>query len=339
MAKTIFEYKDDYNLFNKLSILIAGMALENGISGNYISMIFTAIMAIIQKKMANAAYKNSAFSIEYQYLNNLTACIREELVKNIQELDMANIEGIFAYYCFVLKNKYLSHNRDIPKYPIEGLFNEDAILAALTLNNHGVCRNIAPFLTDLYHDFNIDSQNVLCDYFKTAREIVINADQYITEDDIANLESKQNLEESIEEINNILDRITKDLIEKGMIGQDTITHHCINIVNSEDFSYLFDPATYQFYTTPDDEGKFYSNRGDYLKVMQNKKMKKKYKNIMTPDIVLPHPIKPPEEIAASLSKNQKHIEENIDVIEQMHKDIEPFLVAADDTYKLILLAR
>ena len=95
MAKTIFEYKDDYNLFNKLSILIAGMALENGISGNYISMIFTAIMAIIQKKMANAAYKNSAFSIEYQYLNNLTACIREELVKNIQELDMANIEGIF----------------------------------------------------------------------------------------------------------------------------------------------------------------------------------------------------------------------------------------------------
>ncbi len=124
-----------------------------------------------------------------------------------------------------------------------------------------------------------------------------------------------------------------------MIGQDTITHHCINIVNSEDFSYLFDPATYQFYTTPDDEGKFYSNRGDYLKVMQNKKMKKKYKNIMTPDIVLPHPIKPPEEIAASLSKNQKHIEENIDVIEQMHKDIEPFLVAADDTYKLILLAR
>lgn len=339
MSKSIFEYKKDYRDYQNFSAIIFGMAAGCGLSQNYFASVSYIVIGIIYKKMSDFAYKNSANSFEYQLLNRIYGDVREELVKNIKTLEMSDIEGIFAYYCFILRNNYLSFNRNLPKYQVEGIFNEEAIISALVLNNHGVCRNIAPSLTDLYGDFNIESKNILCDYFEVAKEIVIDANKYMTEEDFKNLEGKENFEDAILELNDILKRISNELLETEIISEDKKSRHCINLVSDDEHSYLFDAATFQYYIDKDDEGKYRSNRGNYIKVLDSKKFKNKYKNTMTPKFAIPHPIKDADEIANELNKRQKHLKDNIDVIEQMHKDIEPLLVSAEEAYKLILQAK
>lgn len=339
MAQSLLEYKKDYLQLRRSAAVIFGMAAGCGLSQNYFGLIWTLFIGILQKKMSDNAYKRSSNCYEYQLLNGIYVSVREELVNNIKTLDMTDLEGIFAYYCHIILNNYLSYDRHLPKYHVEVLFNEEPILAALTLNNHGVCRNIAPFLTDLYHDFNIDSKNIVCDYYESIQEIIIDANEYISKEDIKNLEEKETLEETIQEMNNIFERIANDLKEKGTIGRERKEHHCINLVNDKEHSYLLDASTAQFYVDKDEEGKYPSNRGDYFKVVNNRKLEKLYKSTMSTKLEIPHPLKSAEEMISDLNKRQKHIKDNADIIEQMHKDIEPMLVTAEEVYKLILQAR
>lgn len=339
MAKSIMQYKSEYNQFKINSCISMGMASACGVSHNYPGMLFTGCLTLFQLGLMQYSYVTSKYAKEYKALNSFYKSVREELVKNIKTLEQGDIPGIFSYLCFILHKNILSYDRHLPRYHVEGIFNEASILAALTLNGHGVCRNIAPALSDLYRDFSIDSTNVMCDHYEVQRIIEINADDYLTEEDYHNIERQKSFEEKIYEINRIFEKVAKRLEEQGIIKKDRRQRHCINLVNDSEYSYLLDASTYQYYADKDEDGKYYSNMGNYFRVVNDIGYKNPYKNTIKPKLEIPHPIMPDEEFSEEISKRREILEENIDIIEQMHKDIEPMLFNAEETYKLILHAK
>lgn len=341
MSKSIYSYIRDYKQYRTMSAVVGGMSAANVINGNIVGFVFSALWTFYLKIMSDSQIKNLDHCYEYVLLNDMCQIIIDELAQNICKLELGNIEGIFAYVNYILKNNYLSYDRNLPPLNSMKLYNEQAILSALALNNHGVCRNEAPLLTDIYHKFNMDAHNIICSDYSESPIVVVGPD-ILTEEDYKQFTSDGEMNEK--KILEMLELVGKRVEEKLDKEKEALDHsiygnHAITQVNSEEYSYLLDPTRRCFYKDSDEDGRFYADNGDYIKIVSAKKRKNLYPQKMHMDFVDKKPIIPAEEMNARLEKSKKVITENVDIIDEMHRDIEPILERANEVYKLILKAR
>lgn len=341
MSKSINSYIRDYKQYRTMSAIGAGMSAANVINGNIVGFVFSALWTLYLKKMSDSQIKNLDQCYEYGLLNDMCQIIIDELAQNICKLELYNIEGIFAYVSYILENNYLSYDRHLPPLNNMKIYNEQAILSALALNNHGVCRNDAPLLTDIYHKFDIDSHNIICSDYSKPPIVVVGPD-ILTEEDYKQFTSDGEMNEK--KILEMLELVGKRVEEKLDKEKEDLDHsiygnHAITQVNSEEYSYLLDPTRRCFYQEADDEGRFFADNGDYIKIVSAKKRKNLYPQKMHMDFVDKKPIVPTEEMNKRLEKSRKVITENVDIIDEMHRDVEPILERADEVFQLILKAR
>lgn len=340
MSKRLESYINNYKYFHYVAGITAGITIGDGFSQNYPGMISSAVFTIIYEIISDLAKKNSSNATEFQLLNNMYKGVLEEVANSIKKLELDDIEGIFAYVCYLYKNNYLSYDRHLPPSNIT-IFNEKAILAALSLNNHGLCRNKAPMLADLYKFFDIESYILACTRFNN-EHIIINLADRISEEVMGQIIANSDVPpKQIFEVLRDIDKSVQAKLEKERKALEYIRtgNHAITQVNSKDHTYLLDPENAEFYIEADAEGRFFSNNGDYFKIVKAKKKKNLYKERFNMEIVDKKPIMGMDEMGEIINKRLKIIKDNKDIVEEMHKEIEPILLAANDIYRLILQAQ
>ncbi|MDE6141807.1 MAG: hypothetical protein K2G03_04310 [Bacilli bacterium] len=341
MSKNLQSYIKDYNQYRFMAGIVAGMAASNLINQNIIGAVLSAGYTFFLKKVSDNAKKQSKNAYEFQILNRFYCDILDEIAKNIKKLELGDIEGIFAYICYLYEHNYLSYDRHLPPFNQMPIFNEGAVLAALSLNNHGVCRNKAPMLVDLYKLFDIEAYGLIGTYFESQH--IIFADSEI----LSEMEMKEIIGD--EEINpaqilKLLEKVSERFEakieeEKEYLNSLPTGNHAITQANSKDHTYLLDPTKKDFYIDADEEGRYFSNMGNYFKIVNVKKKKNNYKDHLVMEIVDKKPIMEKAEMNDILDRRKKVIEDNQDIVEEMHKDIAPILELAEDAYKMILQAR
>lgn len=340
MSTNLKNYIKEYEQFRYTFGIIAGMAISNLVNNNYIGTVATITSAFIAKKISDIVKKQSKDAFEFQLLNDMYKGVLEEVANSIKKLELDDIEGIFAYVCYLYKNNYLSYDRHLPPSNIT-IFNEKAILAALSLNNHGVCRNKAPMLADLYKFFGIESYILAGTHFNN-EHIIINLADRISEEEMGQIIGNSDVPpKQIFEVLRDIDKSVQAELEKERKALEYIRtgNHAITQVNSKDHTYLLDPENAEFYIEADAEGRFFSNNGDYFKIVKAKKKKNLYKERFNMEIVDKKPIMGMDEMGEIINKRLKIIKDNKDIVEEMHKEIEPILLAANDIYRLILQAQ
>lgn len=341
MSRYLQSYIKDYERYRLMSGITVGMSVTNLVNNNIPGSVFTIIYAILLMAISNNAKKQSKNAYEFQLLNGLYKDILEEVAKSITKLELGDIEGIFTYVCYLYKNNYLSYDRNLPIINRIPIFNEEAVLASLSLNNHGVCRHKAPMLVDLYKLFDIEAYGLTGTYFQNNR-IIVADDSIMNEEEIRGIIGDGEVKP--EQIFKVLEEISKRIetrlnTEREFLNSLPTGNHAITQANSQDHTYLLDPTHKEFYVEADEEGRFYSNNGNYFKIVSVKKKKHLYKDHLNMKIIDKKPIMEMDEMNDIMNKYLKRIEDNQDIVEEMHSDIEPMLLLADDTYKMILQAR
>lgn len=347
MPKNLHTYIKDYNREKFLSAISIGISINALLSGNFVGSPIVILYALYMNLVAKNEKINCRNSAEYQTLNMCYEKVKHEIVKNIKEFGFNDVEGLFAYFTHLRVNNYLAHQTDLPYYYLESIFGEEQIIKALILNNHGVCRNYCPAFADICASFNIDCKSVIVDHFKTSQELVIRAEDFLTEEDYKKLEVMHDLnaetdmdafiKKHAEVLEEVFGRITKELDDLGYFDVNHKQKHCINVATDENNSYLLDPSLNQFYIDKNEEGNYLSNQGNYFRVI-SKRFINKYPHYMSKKLEIPKPLKTPEEMVEKLNERTETIKDNIDLMHKMYKEIQPVLEDADEVYKYILQA-
>ena len=341
MSRYLKSYINDYERYRYMSGIVAGMGVTNLINQNFTGMGFSIIYSLLLLWVSITAKKQSKNAYEFQILNGIYEDVLKEIATSIKKLELGDIEGIFAYINHLYENNYLSYDRHLPVLNKMPIFNEDAILAALSFNNHGVCRNKAPMLVDLYKLFDIEAYGLTGSYFEN-EHIIVDGEGIISEEEMKTI--AENAEKNPEEIAKLLSEVTGRIFnrieqEREALDASSTGNHAITQANSKDHTYLLDPTLQEFYMDADEDGRFYSNKGNYFKIVSAKKKRHLYKDHLKMEITDKKPMLEPKEMCDILNKKHKIITDNTDIVEEMHKNLEPLLLLADDTYKMILRAK
>lgn len=94
-------------------------------------------------------YNEVENSIEYKEFKAVFKFIFEKLINTMDNLELIDVEGIYAYSLFLLDLGYLVYDQNLEYNSISLGVNELPILAPLTLNRHGKCRHNTALLREL----------------------------------------------------------------------------------------------------------------------------------------------------------------------------------------------
>ncbi|MDE5630892.1 MAG: hypothetical protein K2I70_04760, partial [Bacilli bacterium] len=242
----------------------------------------------------------------------------------------------YAYFNYILINRYLSYDRN----KLDVLYNqkiycEPSILEAITLNDHGQCRNISPILTRLLSDYGHESTNISCN-FRQEKLTNIDFDSDITDKNTEH--SRYTLEQLKKASATYMDCIISEYKKKYPEKPAYFSSHMITQANDENYTYYLDASMPQIYIPiPDRPEEYVSPIGNAILISNQKENDTLRFFGLREHILDEKKFKDAFEVMYHLAEIERTLEENLDVIESFHNEIKPALEEAESIYKKIVV--
>lgn len=332
-TKDFEEYYNNYVKLSKLGIISLGASccasflgfssvfLPLWLSGNGICII----ASISKNKFANCT--------EYAVLRESYAYVLEHIVNLSKKIDYTDVEEVYALFEYLISNNYLSFNHNITNETINSLPCEKTIQAELTLNNHGVCRNRAYALANIYQELNMKAGIIPGVHIETTIEIDPEKNPKLME----LLEQDPNVEvlikifdeiykEAYPELNT-MDKNIKKAMKRYKQG-----NHAITVVNHNDKSYYFDPSLHNiYYEDQSDKNKLTSPTGTLF--MTSPKMKKPFMKDLNGYIDREYDCAEYYEVAHNFEIALERLVDYNETLNDFHKSINPSLENAENAFQ------
>ena len=298
--------------------------------------IVALAIAVLFNNAKKGAYSEISTCEEYQRINEIFEFVYTEMKKNIDTFKYSSIEDIYAYFNYILTNRYLSYDPN----KLDVLYNqkiycEPSILEAITLNDHGQCRNISPILTRLLSDYGHEATNISCNFRQ----------EKLSKIDFDNDNSDNNIDQpkcTLEQLKKAsiphMDYIISEYKKKYPSKPAYFRSHMITQANDETYTYYLDASIPQIYIPiPNRPEEYVSPIGNAI-LISNQKERDNFGFFSIREHILKEKeFKDAFEVMYHLAEIERNLEENLDVIESFHKDIKPALEEAESIYQHILV--
>lgn len=326
-------YKTSKNIARISKLGVAGGLLTQ--SPNF--TIMAIFIAVILDQTSKGIYSDIATCDEYKRFNEIYQFVYSEMKKNINEFNYSSIEEIYTYFLYIVNNGYLNYDCTLEDILYDQrIYCEQAIIEAIALNSHGVCRNLASFLTRFMNDFNHEAKSIACTYhhgiFPEDKIKDIDMPQEAITDDLEKLKYLGNKK---------LDIIISDYEAKYPKKPKYTGGHMITQANDENFTYYLDSAIPQVYIPiPNRPEEYISPIADSIIISnQHKKDSLKGTNIANEHIQREKKFKDIFEIMYHLAQIEETLSNNSDILEKLHKEIQPSLEEAESIYQKIIVPK
>ena len=313
-----------------------------GVIGGVITLhpnfaLIALLIAILFNNGSKGAYLEIATCDEYKRINEIFEFVYGEMKKNIDVFKYSSIEDIYAYFNYIINNRYLSYDPD----KLDALYNqkiycEPAILQAVTLNDHGQCRNISPILVRLLKDYGHEAKNITCNF---RQDKLSNIDFDSDSDDKETEHPNYTLEQVKEVCSPHMDYIISEYKKKHPEKPTYFRSHMITQANDETYTYYLDASIPQIYVpVPGRPEEYVSPIGNAI-LISNQKEKDNFGILTTisEHILEEKEFKDAFEVMYHFAEVERNLEENRDVIEGFNKEIKPALEEAESIYQKILV--
>lgn len=314
-----------------------------GVFGGLLSLhpnfaLIALLIAVLSNNASKGAYAEIATCNEYQRINEIFEFVYSEMKKNIDVFKYSSIEDIYAYFNYILSNRYLSYDPNkLDSLNNQKIYCEPTIMQAITLNNHGQCRNISPILTRLLSDYGYEAANIACNF---RQEKLWNID-FNSENTDKNFEHPSDmLEQLINVGNSHMDYIISEYKKKYPDKPTYFSSHMITQANDENYTYYLDASIPQIYIPiPDRPEEYVSPIGNVI-LISNQKEQDIYGFFSIREHILKEKkFKNPFEVMYHFAEIERTLEENLDIIENFHKEIKPALKEAESIYQKIIVPK
>lgn len=328
-------YKSYKNCKNLTILSIVGLAGGTILTGSINFFIVAFYLTVMAYRGCKENYIAIGECDEYQRINQIYEYVLEELLSNMSNFDTISIEDIYAYYSYVINNGYLYAKRDMPLAENKILY-ERKILKALSLNNHGICRNLTPLLTDLINKKGYTAINLVCDALHEKREI----DVEYTKEETALIFDDSKLREVAHIIGSKKMEIAIDeYVKKFPLRRKYNENHVITQAMDDTYTYYLDATNFEIYIPIQGREKEYiSNMFNFMSIEKDPKRElKSADGLVTVYNLEEKEFKDAFEVVYNLYMKEKIFLENSDIFMNMYKEILPALEEAEDIYKRILI--
>lgn len=330
------DFKIYYNNFvqlSKLGIITIGAGCCASILG-YPSIFFSLWLSGNALSVIAKINKNKcANCTEYNILRESYAYVLEQLIKLSKKIDFTNVEEVYILFEYLIFNNYLSYNRSNNCDTINVLPKEKTIQAELTLNNHGVCRNKAYALANLYQGLGIEAGVLAGIHIETTIEKELNDYQGLKR----LLEEEPNEEVLIailKEISEIVDTELENSEQyiKKQIKKYKEGNHAITIVNHDNKSYCLDPSLhYIFCDDTEDSNRLTNHQGAIF--ITNSRISNSYQRKLNGHLEKAYKTADYSEIMHNIGEAGIKVMDYSETFEAFHKDINPALESAENAYQ------
>lgn len=154
----------DFNIYyrnilklTKATIVSTTLGSCTILSGNQLIFVPLWGLGIISKILVEYNKNKCANCFEYETLRTSYEYVLNHLISLCQRINFTDIEEVYTLFEYLYFNNYLSYNKSNKKDIIEILPSEASVQAPLALNNHGLCRNKALALANLYQGLDINA--------------------------------------------------------------------------------------------------------------------------------------------------------------------------------------
>lgn len=329
-------FKDTYKRYrvNKTLAQIAAVGTVGGVATLSLNFAILALyFTFMFLRVSQKSYEEIVETDEYIRFNEIYNFVFEELIKNIDTFGIKTIEEIFSYFTVIMSNGYLNYDRYMKPLYDQNLIGELSISEALSLNEHGLCRNVTPMLTRIIEHYGFEAVNLGCDqrYGKKGDYVL---DKSI---DITNMSRKE-----------ILFAVGKEKLESSIKAYKERypnkpqfkNNHMITQANDKDYTYYLDASLLQVYVPiPGRSEEYVSYKGNFI-ILQDQMQEEKIKSkAITQKRLEEKAFKDIFEMLYNLDQTEEMLLNNEDIIEEMYTHTQPALEEAEAIYQKILLPK
>lgn len=274
---------------------------------------------------------------EYEALRKSYAYVLEHIVELSKTINFTSVEEVYILIEYLFFRNYLSYNQNDtdPKENLLGLPRERSIQAELSLNNHGVCRNKAYTLANVYNGLGIEAGILPGIHVSTTFELDPSQNPVLME----LLAQDPNEEVVLQIINEVMktaypninnfDKYIKSQIKKNKDG-----NHVITIVSHDNKSYYLDPTLHHvYYETAEDPNKLTERDGSYF--ITSKRINKAYRKKLVGYQERKFAGADYHEIMKNIGEAGIKVLDYDETFDSFHKNINPALEEAENAYQSI----
>lgn len=257
---------------NILPSQISSLGLDNSL----IMLELSTLLSYIYMELSNNKYQTKEFieikSLYQEFLSNYN--------KLNNDFNFDDVIQIYTMFYYLLNNGYLSKDK-IFTYNNEKSKNIKSLNGINIFSGNGVCRHIAPMLTDILNYNQINAYNLACIIRNSQVEINYLKEEKYSKEELIDwilknshsfeLENKLKLLLDTAYQNNIYLEFKRIFDEEKNIIEKNWSNNVIVFAKKDNNSYFLDPTNQIIYrTSEDDKNILYDANYNYQVTLKNK---------------------------------------------------------------------